>query len=251
MARTPPTPARKRPRPARPAVTAEVRHKDDAEKLPFDLPEMFRLLRQAVKPHKKAAMFELYDEGYTSLFEILVACVISIRTLDEVTLPTSRKLFDTARTPKDVARLSVTQIDTLIRACTFHEPKARTIRDIATAAVEQFNGELPCDFDALTSLKGVGPKCANLALGVACHQANGVAVDVHVHRVTNRWGLIAAPTPEKTMAALHDVLPKRYWIEINKLLVPFGKFICTGAAPRCSTCPLRPYCRQVGVASHR
>jgi endonuclease-3 len=245
MARTPSTGQRKRG-----GVRAEVGG-DRGEKLPFDLPEMFRRLRTAVKPYKKAAMFELYDEGHTSLFEILVACIISIRTLDEVTLPTSRKLFEVARTPADVARLGVAEIDALIRACTFHGPKAKTIHDIAMTTAAQLGGQLPCDFDTLTSFNGVGPKCANLALGVACNQANGVAVDVHVHRVTNRWGLVSANTPEKTREALERVLPKRYWIEINKLLVPFGKFICTGVAPKCSTCPLLAYCRQVGVMSHR
>ncbi|CAA9299609.1 MAG: Endonuclease III [uncultured Gemmatimonadaceae bacterium] len=100
------------------------------------------------------------------------------------------------------------------------------------------------------SFKGVGPKCANLALGVATGTA-GIAVDVHVHRVTNRWGYVAARTPEATMAALERVLPRRYWVEINRLLVPFGKHVCTGARPKCSTCPVLEYCRQVGVTEHR
>jgi endonuclease-3 len=112
--------------------------------------------------------------------------------------------------------------------------------------VAEFGGELPADADVLTSFRGVGPKCANLALGVATGKA-GIAVDVHVHRVTNRWGLVAAPTPERTMLALEEVLPRRYWVEINRLLVPFGKHVCTGSLPKCSRCPVLEYCRQVGV----
>jgi endonuclease III len=102
----------------------------------------------------------------------------------------------------------------------------------------------------LTSFRGVGPKCAHLALGVACGQPH-ISVDVHVWRVVNRWGYVQAPTPEATMVALQAVLPRRYWIEINRLLVPFGKHICTGVRPRCSTCPVLEYCRQVGVTEHR
>ncbi|HXT49180.1 MAG TPA: hypothetical protein VN717_11120, partial [Gemmatimonadaceae bacterium] len=95
-----------------------------------------------------------------------------------------------------------------------------------------------------------GPKCANLALGVACGETR-ISVDVHVHRVTNRWGVVRTRTPEATMEALERILPKRYWIEINRLLVPFGKHVCTGRAPKCSTCPVLAYCRQVGVTTHR
>ena len=142
------------------------------------------------------------------------------------------------------------QIDRLIGACTFHEPKAKQIQAIARRAVEEYGGELPCDLEVLTSFRGVGPKCANLALGVACGMA-GIAVDVHVHRVTNRWGYVVGKTPEKTMTALEAKLPRSYWVEINALLVPFGKHVCTGVRPKCSTCPVLQMCRQVGVTGHR
>jgi endonuclease-3 len=101
----------------------------------------------------------------------------------------------------------------------------------------------------LLSLKGVGPKCANLTLGIACDEPC-IGVDVHVHRVTNRWGYVSAKTPEKTMEQLHAKLPRHYRVEINALLVPFGKHICTGDRPKCSSCPLLSMCRQVGVTSH-
>ena len=197
-----------------------------------------------------AAMFDLKDRGHGSVFEQLVACVISIRTLDETMLPTALALFEAAPTPAAMARLTDAQIDRLIHAATFHEGKARTIREIARRTHEEFGGTLPCDFDVLTSFHGVGPKCANLALGIACGQTR-IGVDVHVHRVTNRWGVIATRTPEQSMAALEEILPKRYWVEINRLLVPFGKHVCTGVRPKCSTCPVLDMCRQVGVTTHR
>ena len=100
------------------------------------------------------------------------------------------------------------------------------------------------------SFQGVGPKCANLALGIACGE-RAISVDIHVHRVTNRWGVVVTSSPEKTMAALEKLLPKRYWVEINRLLVPFGKHVCIGRLPKCSSCPVLEYCRQVGVTAHR
>jgi endonuclease-3 len=99
-------------------------------------------------------------------------------------------------------------------------------------------------------LRGVGPKCANLVLGIACKEPF-IGVDIHVHRVTNRWGYIAEKTPETTMVALQQKLPREYWVEINRLLVPFGKHICTGTLPKCSTCPVLEMCQQVGVERHR
>ena len=116
--------------------------------------------------------------------------------------------------------------------------------------MEEHGGALPCDRDVLLSLHGVGPKCANLVLGIVCKQPC-IGVDIHVHRVTNRWGLVQTTTPEKTMEALQTALPPAYWVEINALLVPFGKHVCTGTSPKCSTCPLLGMCEQVGVTKHK
>lgn len=241
--------AKKKPRDnrAKPAPPASAPRVD---KEPFDIEKAIPLIRDAVADYPKAALFELAGEGHTSVFEILVACIISIRTYDETTLPVSRRLFATARTPAEVAALSVKQIERLIYPCTYHDVKAKTIRDIAKETVEKYSGTLPCDANALMAFKGVGPKCAHLALGITC-EMELTGVDIHVHRVTNRWGYVHAKTPEKTMEQLHEKLPKHYRVEINALLVPFGKHICTGEQPKCSTCPLLAMCQQVGVTSHR
>jgi endonuclease-3 len=219
---------------------------------PFDIDAVLGRIRQTIADAgvADAAMFALAAEGYTSLFEQLVACIISIRTYDETMLICARKLFARARTPEAIAALPVRSIDALIRQSAFHEAKAAQIREIARRTVSDFGGQLPCSFDVLTSFKGVGPKCANLALGIACGETR-IGVDVHVWRVTNRWGYIAAPTPEQAMRALERKLPKQYWVEINRLLVPFGKHVCTGRLPKCSTCPVLEMCRQVGVTEHR
>ena len=221
-----------------------------AAKRPFDIPRMMRRIDAAVAAFPKAAMFELADDGFRSPFEQLVACIISIRTRDEVMLPVAKRLFAEAPTPADMVRLGPERIDTLIRESTFHYGKARQIHAIAQRVVDEFGGELPCDEATLLSFSGVGPKCANLVRGISCDDPS-IGVDIHVQRVTNRWGYVAESTPEQTMLALEAKLPKRYWVEINRLLVPFGKHICTGKLPKCSTCPVLEYCRQVGVTSHQ
>jgi endonuclease-3 len=207
-------------------------------------------IAEAVQPYPPAALFALADEGFRSPFEQLLACIISIRTRDEATLVLARQLFAVARTPAQVAALTPAELDALIAPSTFHEAKAPQMKRIAQQVLDEYGGELPCDFEVLTSFSGVGPKCANLTLGIACGQAR-ISVDVHVHRVTNRWGYVATRAPEQTMVALEEKLPQRHWVEINRLLVPFGKHICTGTRPHCSTCPVLAMCRQVGVTSHR
>jgi endonuclease-3 len=216
----------------------------------FDVDIAFARLREAVRPYRKAALFELADDGFNSPFEQLVACILSIRTLDEVTVPVARALFAVARTPEEMVRLTPESIAALIRRTTFADVKARRLHAIATRTVHEHQGALPCDEAALVVFEGVGPKCAHLALGIACGQPL-IAVDIHVHRVTNRWGYVRANTPEATMRALEARLPERYRVEINRLLVPFGKHVCTGRAPRCSTCPLLDMCARAGVTSSR
>ncbi|MBX6366179.1 MAG: endonuclease III, partial [Gemmatimonadetes bacterium] len=160
------------------------------------------------------------------------------------------RLLEPAPTPEAMLRLTPARIDALVPDVTFHAAKARQLHELARRAVEEHHGRLPCDAAVLRSFAGVGPKCANLALGIACGIPL-IAVDVHVHRVTNRWGIVHTSTPERTMTALQQVLPRPYWIEINRLLVPFGKHICTGKLPKCSTCPVLDMCCQVGVTAHR
>jgi endonuclease-3 len=219
-------------------------------KRPFNIHAMLRRIRQEVKQFADAAMFDLAEQGYATPFHQLVACIISVRTRDEVSLPTAIRLFEAAPTPTAVSRLSVARIAKLIRPSSFYETKAYNIRDLARRVAEEYAGNLPCDFDTMISFRGVGPKCANLTLGIACG-ATEISVDIHVHRVTNRWGYVTTSAPEGTRAALEKQLPRKYWVEINRLLVPFGKHVCTGRLPKCSICPVLEYCRQVGVTEHR
>lgn len=216
----------------------------------FPIDSVVARIRRAVAGLPPAVMFHLADEGHRSVFEQVVACIVSVRTLEETTLPVCRRLFAAAPTPAAMAELPVADIDDLIRPSTFHEQKAARLRDIARRTVEEFGGFLPCDEGVILGLPGVGPKCAALALGIGCGLPL-VGVDIHVHRIANRWGYVRGTTPEQTAVALTTALPDAFKVEINRLLVPFGKFVCTGTRPRCSQCPVADDCWQVGVTNPR
>jgi len=224
------------------------RKRAPAAKEPFDIDEVFRRLRVAVAGLPKAAMFDLRDQGYGSPFEVLVGSLISARTRDETTTAVCLRLFDRARTPQAMVELGEAELVRLLSGATFPLPKARDIIALSRAIVEA-GGKVPDTLEGLIQFRGVGPKIAALTLAVGFGRP-AVAVDVHVHRVTNRWGYVATATPEATMIALEEKLPERYWIEINERLVPFGKHVCTGPSPRCSQCPLLSMCLQVGVDRH-
>ncbi|MGH6981732.1 MAG: endonuclease III domain-containing protein, partial [Stellaceae bacterium] len=218
-------------------------------KQPFDIDEAFRRLRRAVADLPPAAMFALRDRGYRSPFEQLVGSLVSVRTRDETTLVVCERLFAVARTPDALAGLDEPTLARLLRGATFADAKARDLREIARR-IAASGGRVPDTFDELTAFRGVGPKVAALTLAIGFGRP-AIAVDIHVHRIVNRWGYVHAATPERTMDELTARLPQRYWIEINERLVPFGKFICTAWRPRCSTCLLLSMCRQVGVTAPR
>jgi endonuclease-3 len=213
----------------------------------FDIDDMMRRLRYVTRNCEPAAVFALAQEGFGSVFQVLVACIVLGSVHETVGLRAARRLFHKASTPAQVAKLSVQQIDNLIADCHLHETKAQSIHAIARMCVGAFEGELPPHPDLIRALQGAGPRCTNLALGVGAGSPIGIPVDAHVHRVTNRWGYVRTETYDHTMLQLEKKLPRKYWLEIHKLLVPFGRAVCKVEVPRCRICPLREYCRQVGV----
>ena len=223
----------------------------DSSAAAFDIDEVFRRLRLQLAEHPKAAMFDLRDRGFASPFEQLVSSLISARTRDETTMTVSLRLFAVARTPAAMADLPEADLVALLAGATFPEPKARDIRELSRRIVGDHAGVVPDTMAGLTAFRGVGPKIAALTLAVGFNQATAIPVDIHVHRIANRWGYVATTTPEQTMAALEKKLPRGYWIEINERCVPFGKFVCTGVSPKCSTCSVRSMCARVGVTSSR
>jgi endonuclease-3 len=207
-------------------------------------------VRLAVASYPKAAVFTLRDRGHDSPFELLVSALISSRTRDEVTLPASLRLFEVARTPAQLAALPEDDLAAILDGVTFAATKARDLKAIATEIVEQYDGQVPDTFKGLIAFRGVGPKIAGLVLGLGFGQP-AISVDVHVHRVVHRWGLVSSRSPDLTGLALQQVIPRDQWIEVNELLMPFGKFLCTSGAPRCLSCPLAKFCPRIGVTAKR
>ncbi len=202
-------------------------------------------VRAAVKPTTLAELDRARDP-----FRLLVACVISLRTKDAVTAAASARLFAVAATPPAVAALAEARIAKLIFPAGFYNTKAGQIREIARRIAAEHGGRVPADREALLALPGVGRKTANLVLGLG-FGVPAICVDTHVHRISNRLGLVRTKTPEQTERALLEVLPKRCWIGINDLLVTFGQQVCEPVSPWCSRCPLAARCPRVGVTRSR
>lgn len=193
----------------------------------FDIEHALNLIREAVRGYPKPAAYALADKGFTSRFEQLVACIISIRERDEVTKRVAPAFFQRARTPEQVCKLSTGEIEYLLRHVVFHNEKSRWIKETACCIVHEYGGTVSCDYKKLLAFKGVGPKCANVVLALACGQP-AIIVDTHVHHLVNAWGYVHTSRPEQTLKALEAKLPKQYWTDFNLWLVPFAKFACTG-----------------------
>lgn len=183
-------------------------------------------------------------------FFILVSCLLSLRTKDTISLPVSLKLFQLVKNFDDLAAMPQVELEQIIYSTGFYRQKAKQLQAIAREILLHHNGEVPHTREALLALPGVGIKTANLVLAEA-FRIPALCVDIHVHRISNRLGLIATRTPEETEQALQKVLPKKYWPEWNNLLVVFGQNICTPQSPHCSTCPLAKLCLRRGVTRSR
>jgi len=183
-------------------------------------------------------------------FRTLISCILSLRTKDETTTPAAQRLFARAQTPEAILALAPKTLERLIYPVGFYRTKAHVIRGICRDLIGKFGGRVPDEIDQLLTLKGVGRKTANLVVTQA-YGKPGICVDTHVHRISNRWGLVRTKTPDKTEAALRRVLPRRHWIEYNRLLVAFGQTLCHPTSPWCSRCPIEPLCPKVGVSHSR
>jgi endonuclease-3 len=183
-------------------------------------------------------------------FLTLIGCILSLRTNDKTTAVAAPRLFARARTPVAMLAMDPREIEELIYPVGFYRTKARGIREICRDLIDRFDGRVPDDIDDLVTLKGVGRKTANLVVTESFRKP-GICVDTHVHRISNRWGLVATKNANLTETALRRVLPRRYWIEYNSLLVAFGQTICHPTSPWCSRCPLTTMCPRIGVTRSR
>jgi endonuclease-3 len=183
-------------------------------------------------------------------FRILIGCVLSLRTKDEVTYPATERLFARARSPEGMLALPARTIARLIHPVGFYRRKAEQIRGISRLLLERHAGKVPDTIETLLELPGVGRKTANLVVTLGFGKP-GICVDTHVHRISNRLGWVRTRHPHETEEALRSTLPRRHWIPINEILVRHGQQICKPISPICSACPVASDCPRIGVERHR
>jgi len=209
---------------------------------------VFDILSEEVKQWKSTALAVV--AGKRSPYQVLISCIISLRTKDEVTGEASRRLYSLADSPADMLGISEGQIADAIYPAGFYRRKAENILQISKVLVDQYGSVVPDEIDELLKLRGVGRKTANLVVTLGYNKP-GICVDTHVHRIANRWGYVKTKTPDQTEFELRKILPRRHWIEINDLLVTYGQNLCTPVSPHCSRCRLYDYCERAGVEKTR
>jgi len=214
-----------------------------------DIHEVYKLLEEAYLSMDEPSVTQIARQTNKDPFRVLVSCLISLRTKDEVTLDASIRLFDMADAPEKIAELSEESIAKLIYPASFYKTKSATIKNISQVLIDEYNSAVPKDIDELVKLKGVGRKTANLVV-VEGYGEPAVCVDTHVHRIFNRLGYVQTKNADKTEAELRKHLPKEYWIRINEILVAYGRAVCRPVSPHCSSCTLSKYCDKVSV-NHR
>jgi endonuclease-3 len=214
-----------------------------------DIHEALRRVRRAIRRWREPILGVVARESQDP-FRILIACVLSLRTKDQTTADASARLFTLADDPAQMVRLPLRRIERAIYPVGFYRTKAGQIRDICRRLLDAYDGRVPDLIDELLTLNGVGRKTANLVVTVG-YRKPGICVDIHVHRISNRWGYVRTKTPEETEQALRKKLPRRHWITYNDLLVPYGQNLCQPVSPFCSRCTLTEYCDRVGVKKSR
>ena len=214
-----------------------------------DIASINRILKKEVQNYK-VPVIELVEIQTEDPFKILVATLLSARTKDETTIVVVKKLFKVVNKPTDLNKLTVKQIEKLIYPIGFYHTKAKHLKQLPIVLKELFNNKIPDEIDDLIKLPGVGRKTANLVRTIA-FKKHAMCVDIHVHRISNRFGYIKTKTPFQSEMTLREKLPKRYWLTYNSILVAFGQNLCKPVSPWCSKCPVRKYCKRVGVSVSR
>lgn len=214
-----------------------------------DISRIIRILKKEY-PGWNVPAVTLEAETTRDPFRVLISTVLSLRTKDETTAGASRRLFALADTPEAMLALGEKEIAEAIYPVGFYRTKAKNIRGICRELIERYDSRVPAELDELLGLKGVGRKTANLVLTLG-YGKDGICVDTHVHRISNRLGYIKTRTPYDTEMELRKKLPRRHWIDYNSLLVAFGQHLCRPISPKCSTCPVESFCDKAGVGKRR
>ena len=206
-------------------------------------------LARAIDGLELPAVEKISEEQAEEPFQILIATLLSARTQDATTHAASTRLFERARTPQSMAKLTVAEIERLIYPVSFYRNKARHVKACCEMLVTRFHGRVPTRLEALVSLPGVGRKTANLVMILAFKSRRNICVDTHVHRISNRLGWVRTMAPDETEQALYRATAQRWWPYINLYLVTWGQNVCRPLSPRCHECVIAADCSRVGVRS--
>jgi len=216
-----------------------------------DIEKIMKILQLNYPSHEKTTLNRMRDDKSSNVaFKILISCLLSLRTQDKNTEKASNKLFAVATTPETILALSDAELENLIFSSGHYKKKARTLKHVSKVLLEEFNGHVPPTREELMSIKGIGPKTANIVLAFAFGKVV-LPIDTHCHRIPNRLSWVKTKTPEKTEEELIKILPKEYWKEFNAIFVQFGQTICKPISPLCSKCPIKDYCPKIGVERSR
>ncbi|MGY4884499.1 MAG: endonuclease III domain-containing protein [Nanobdellota archaeon] len=183
-------------------------------------------------------------------FKVLISCLLSLRARDENTEKVSKQLFEVANTPEEIVKIPLPKLEKIIFSSGHYKKKARVLHSVSNELITRFNSKVPDKKEDLLSIKGVGPKTANIVLAFAFNQLV-LPIDTHCHRIPNRLGWIETKTPEQTEKELEKILPKEYWADFNAIFVQFGRDICQPVSPKCSGCPINMHCKRIGVERSR
>lgn len=214
----------------------------------FNIVEGLKKLKKAVRKFRTPSVTVIAKKN--DPFAVLVSCIISLRTRDEVTKLASARLFTLAKLPAELLKLPNDKIEKAIYPAAFYRKKTKSLKDLCQVLVKEYSGEVPDKLEELLKLKGVGRKTANLTL-ILGHNKPGICVDIHVHRISNRWGYVKTKSPDETEMVLREILPKRFWKGYNDLLVSFGQNLCKPVSPYCGSCPIEDQCPKIGVNRFR
>ncbi|MBI5673181.1 MAG: endonuclease III [Nitrospirae bacterium] len=212
--------------------------------------DAIRIVRREIRRWQEPVVGVVAKESNRDPFPILMSTLLSLRTKDKTTREAGDRLFAMARTPATMLELPLKKVEQAIYPVGFYRTKAKSIHQICRRLIDEYGGNVPDSIDELLTLPGVGRKTANLVVTLGFGKP-GICVDIHVHRISNRWGYIDTKTPEASEDALRRKLPKQYWIIYNDLLVPYGQNLCLPVSPWCSTCKLADMCDRVGVTKSR
>jgi endonuclease-3 len=209
-----------------------------------------QIVKREIRQWEEPVVGVVARESNRDPFRILISCLLSLRTKDKTTGEASARLFALAHRPATMLALPLQKIERAIYPVGFYRTKAKSIHAICRRLLDVYGGTVPDSIDELVTLSGVGRKTANLVVTVG-YGKPGICVDIHVHRISNRWGYVKTKTPGETEQALRRKLPTRHWMTFNDLLVPYGQNICQPVSPFCSKCKLIEYCDRVGVKKSR